>query len=176
MGQIVLYKGRKGSGKTLTMIKDGFNFFLDGYMVLRNLNCTYGTYISEDDILKLDKNSEIKNCVIMLDELQIFFDSRKSMRKQNVQFSNFIQQVRKRNIILLATTQYSNTIDLRFRQHVDVVCYPNYYKEFKVCECVYVDMTSIEDNILQEINQPRYVKLIYDAVPIFQMYETEQMI
>jgi len=59
------------------------------------------------------------------------FDSRRSMAKQNLKFSNFIQQIRKRNIILLGTTQYSNTVDLRLRQHLDIIAYPNYIENIK---------------------------------------------
>lgn len=173
---IVLYKGRRGSGKTLSMVKDGIKFNRSGYAIYRNFDLEFGKYISDDDILTLDKNSEIKNCVIMMDEVQMFFDSRRSMRKQSLNFSNFIQQIRKRNIILLCTTQYSNTIDLRLRQHIDVLATPKFIKELNVCEIIYFDLTSIEDNILGEHKQLNYVKMVYDALPIFKIYNTYQMI
>lgn len=174
--KIVLYKGKRGCGKTLTMIKDGLIYSKNGYRILRNFNCSFGEYISEEEILELDKHSEIFNCVIMMDEIQIFFDARKSMRKVNINFSNFVQQIRKRNIVLLATTQFANTVDLRFRQHTDIICYPNYIKEFQVCECIYIDITSIEDTILNTIKSPKYVKLVYNAIPVFKLYLTDQMI
>src|SRR3972149_3309599 len=112
---IVLYKGRRGCGKTLTMVKDGLLYYLKGYRVLRNFECSFGENISDEEILNLNKNSNIFNCILMMDEVQIFFDARRSMRNQNLNFSNFIQQIRKRNIILLGTTQFANTVDLRFR-------------------------------------------------------------
>lgn len=174
--KIVMYKGRRGCGKTLTMIKDGYNYYKKGWNVLRNFHASFGMYISEEDILELDKNSDIRNCVIMIDEIQIFFDARRSMRKQNLNFSNFVQQIRKRNIVLLATTQYANSVDLRFRQHVDVVCYPNFLKKMNVCEAIYVDMTSIEDNLIGGIREPIYIKMVYNAIPVYPMYETEEMI
>lgn len=34
--KIVLYKGKRGCGKTLTMVKDGFKYYLNGWKVLRN--------------------------------------------------------------------------------------------------------------------------------------------
>lgn len=176
MSKIVLYKGRRGCGKTLTMVKDGYLYYQRGYKILRNFNCHFGEYISEEDILALDKNSKIFNCVIMMDEVQIFFDARRSMRKANISFSNFVQQIRKRNIILLGTTQYANTVDLRFRQHTDVVAYPNFIKELNVCEVTYIDVTSIEDTILNTIKAPKFVKMVYDANQIFPLYETEEII
>ena len=172
---LVLYKGRRGCGKTLTMVKDGYRFHLAGWRVLRNFFCSFGEYISEDDILDLDKNSEIYNCVILIDEVQIFFDSRRSMKGTAINFSNFIQQIRKRNIILLGTTQYANTVDLRFRQHCDVLAYPNYIKKFNCCEVLYVDLTSTED-ITINIKEPVHTKIVYDAIPIYKLYNTEELI
>jgi hypothetical protein len=174
--KIVLYKGKRGAGKTLTMVKDGFQYFKEGWLILRNFKTSFGTYISEEDILKIDKKSKIRDCVIMMDEIQIFFDSRRSMAKQNVSFSNFIQQIRKRNIILLGTTQFSNTVDLRFRQHVDIIAYPNYIERFKVCEVTYIDMTTLEKGLLSDMQEPSYTKIIYNPLPIFKMFNTEEMI
>jgi hypothetical protein len=172
---IILYKGRRGAGKTITMIKDGYVFYKDNYNILRNFDCAYGKYITNEEILALNKSSDIHDCVLMIDEMQIFFDSRRSMKKTSIEFSNFIQQIRKRNIILLCTTQYSNTIDMRLRQHLDIIAYPNYNKEFQVCEVIYIDLTSVEDNILSGIQKPNYVQLIYHTKPFFKLYNTNQM-
>lgn len=174
---IILYKGRRGAGKTLSMVKDGLQYHGEGLKVYSNSFCPFAKDISNDKILNLDKFSKIKNCVLMVDEIQIFFDARRSTTKENVKFSNFIQQIRKRNIILLATTQFANTIDLRFRQHVDIIALPNFIKELEVCEIVYVDVTSTEDIFSTEgIKEPRLVKMVYDAKPIFKLYQTEQLI
>lgn len=173
--KVVLYKGRRGCGKTLSMVKDAFQYHKNGWNVLRNFACSFGEYISEEEIVALDKNSLYRDCVIMMDEIQIFFDARRSMKKQNISFSNFIQQIRKRNIVLLGTTQYSNTVDLRFRQHVDIVGYPNFIKGLNVCEITYVDVTTAEDVIGQSI-EPKIVKMVFDARKVFQLYETEEMI
>lgn len=174
---IVLYVGARGRGKTLTMVKDGYQYYLNGFKILRNFNCKFGDYIENDEILKLDKDSSIKNAVIMIDEIQIFFDSRRGMKKENIDFSNFVQQIRKRNIILLCTTQYSNTIDLRLRQHLNYLVYPMFNKELEVCEVVYKDLNSIEENLLTGvIQEPKQVQMVYDCKPIFKLYDTNQMI
>lgn len=179
--KIVLYKGKRGAGKTLTMVKDGVEYLMNGWRVLRNVeSMEFGEYISEDEILNMDKESDIHDCVILMDELQIFFDSRRSQKKQNLQFSNFVQQIRKRNIILLGTTQYSNTIDLRLRQHVDIVGYPRFDKELEVCSVSYIDMTSIEDDMMGDmidsVFTPSVVTIVYDPKPIFKLFNTSEMI
>lgn len=175
---IVLYKGSRGKGKTLSMTRDAFKFSTLGYNVFTNIEMNFGTPISNEDILKLDKNSKIFNAVLVIDEIQIFFDSRRSMNKGNLNFSNFIQQIRKRNIHILCTTQYSNTIDLRLRQHLDIIAHPNFHKELGVCEVTYIDVTSLEDqdNLLNPNFVPKMVKIVYDAKPFFKMYNTGEMV
>lgn len=172
---IILYKGRRGCGKTLSLVKDGYSYHKAEWRVYRNFSCEFGDYISNEDILNLNKESTIFNAVLMIDEIQIFFDSRRSMRKEALRFSNFIQQIRKRNIILLCTTQYTNTVDLRLRSHLDVMAYPDFDKRLKVCSVVYEDLTSIEDTFYMGL-QPRTVKIVFNAKPFFKMYNTNQMI
>lgn len=173
---ILLYKGARGRGKTLTMVKDGFIYFKNGFRILRNFEASFGEYITNDEILQLDKNSNIINCVLLIDEIQIFFDSRRSMKKENMNFSNFVQQTRKRNINLLCTTQYSNTIDLRLRQHLDIIAIPQFSKEFNLCEVDYIDITSYEDVLTGLLDNVTKKTIVYDAIPIFKLYKTEEMI
>lgn len=175
---IVLYKGARGKGKTLSMVKDGYAYYCAGFKILRNFECSYGKYIDNDDILDLSKDSGINDCVLMIDEIQIFFDSRQSIRKENIRFSNFVQQIRKRNVIILCTTQYSNTIDLRLRQHLDIIAFPNFKKDKDICEVTYMDLTRMQDNdlITGAEPQPMLVRIIFDAKPIYKMYDTGEMI
>lgn len=177
---IVLYKGARGRGKTLTMVKDGLGYYQEGYRVLRNFECSFGDYIDNEEILELSKDSNLNNCVMMIDEVQIFFDNRRSMTKQNITFSNFVQQIRKRNIIILCTTQYSNTIDIRLRQHLDIIVFPNFIKNKNVCVATYMDLTRLQDNDallgnMQEV-RPMLAKIVFNAVPIFKVYNTAEMI
>ena len=176
-GRIVLYKGAKGRGKTLAMVKDGYKYYLKGWKILRNMNSVkFGHYISTEEIKNLDKNSYIRECVLMVDEIQIFFDSRRSIRKENLNFSNFVQQIRKRGIILLSTTQYANTVDLRLRQHLDIIVYPFFDKKYKVCKTIYLDMTTIEDDIIGALKKPEMAQIVFDAKPIFKLYDTNEVI
>ena len=174
--KIVLYKGRRGAGKTLTMVKDGLSYYLDDVKVYRNFYAAFGKYIDNDEILKLDKKSTLNNCVIMIDEIQIFFDSRRSMAKANVLFSNFIQQVRKRNITILCTTQFTNTIDLRLRDHVDIMVSPRYinYYDYDLVEVYYRDITFADDEFMGGIIPTTII--LYNPVPLFNLYNTEEMI
>lgn len=161
------------------MVKDGLQYYIDGYRVLSNFECSFGEHIENNEILELSKESNLYNCVLMIDEIQIFFDSRQSMSKKNITFSNFIQQIRKRNIIILCCTQYSNTIELRLRQHLDIIAYPNFIKKYNVCEVTYMDLTRLEDSDMISGStefKPMMIKIVFNAIPIFKLYNTSEMI
>lgn len=172
---IVLYKGRRGCGKTLTMVKDAFRFYKNGYRILANFKIEFGEYISPQEVLALNKESDLKDCVLVLDELQLFFDSRNFTRKENKDFGNFIQQIRKRNIHILGTTQYINTVELRFRQHTDILCYPFFDINTSLVKTYYFDITLLEDDMSGEpMIEP--ILVAYDARKIFNLYDSYEML
>ena len=171
-GKVYFYTGRKGSGKTLTIVKDAINYKANGWTVYSNFKIEGVSLISNKDILELDKKSDIRDCVLVVDEIQVLFDSRKSMKSENVSFSNFLQQIRKRGIILLCSTQYSGTVDLRLRQHVDVEVKPKYYKEYGVCEAIYTDLNTIDDYN----PYPEQVSVAFFGRDVFCKYDTRETI
>ncbi len=178
---IVIYTGKRGSGKTLTMVKDTINFYHEGWPIYTNITTLKipSIHISEEEMLNIDKHSDIKNCVLVIDELQILFDSRSSMKNVNKKFSNFIQQIRKRNIILLSTTQYTNTIDKRIRQHLDIKVEPYFDKKLEVVEAFYIDLTSIGNNGVFEHyipieEQAKSVNIVFEADQVYKYYDTEE--
>lgn len=173
---ICLYLGRRGAGKTLSMVKDAYLYHKGGFKIISNMSTLNfeHTYMTNEEILKLTKDSDIKNCVIVVDEVQLLFDSRRSMKKENITFSNFIQQIRKRNIKLLGTTQFDNTIDKRLRDHTDILALPKFEKEYNICRVKYVDPTSTHDleNVTGEYEN---AVIKYDATMVFGLYDTEEM-
>lgn len=171
---IVLYKGARGKGKTLTMVKDGYFAYLQGFRVISNFSLKFGDYMSNDEVLRLNRESNLRDCVLLLDELQLFFDSRNFGSKNNKDFSNFIQQIRKRNVHILATVQYQNTVELRFRQHIDVVAYPNFDKSIGYCKVYYFDISLLEDDLGDTEIKPNLV--VYDAAGVFDLYDTTEML
>lgn len=171
---IVLYKGARGKGKTLTMVKDAYQYYLNGFRILANFKIKFGEYISKEELLNLNKESELVNCVLVIDELQLYIDSRNFGNKGNKDFSYFIQQIRKRNIHILATTQYVNTVELRFRQHIDIVCYPNFDKDRLLCRCYYFDISLLEDDLEEVKITP--VMVVFNAKQIFPLYDTNEML
>lgn len=70
---LVLYRGARGKGKTLTMVKDAYKFHLLGYRVISNLNLKFGEYMSSTELLNLSKTSDLKNCILVIDEIELYF-------------------------------------------------------------------------------------------------------
>lgn len=175
---IMLFKGSRGKGKTLTMVKDAYKAKIKGKQVIANFKVSFADrIITNEEVLNLDKNSNIFNSCILIDEAGIFFDARSGMKAENKKFSFFIQQARKKNNDIYFCTQYANLIDLRIRQQLDYVVYPNYIDSLKVCEVIYMDATRLEDSALmgQEL-LPSTVKIVYDARQVFDMYDTTEVI
>jgi len=168
---IVMYKGRRGTGKTLTMVKDGLGFYNKGWVIYSNFEVVFPyKKLNNDDILNLPDNDNIKNCVIMIDEIQTIIDSRRSMKSSNLNFSYWIQQIRKKNIVLLCTTQFTRTTDLRLREHIDIVVKPKFLHNYPVVTAEYFDITSEED--LGYIDSK---VIVYNPTSIFGLYDTNEI-
>lgn len=175
MSLIVLYRGRRGAGKTLTMVKDGMLYYQAGWKVYTNMySIGYAERLEEDEILSLAESDGFRDCVVMIDEIQTLIDSRRSMRKGNVTFNYFLQQIRKRNVNLLATTQFERRVDIGFREQLDIIASPKMItlaSGKKVVEVTYTDLTTEGDG-LPPINR----KIVYSPYEVFGIYDTEERI
>lgn len=168
---IVLFKGSRGKSKTLSMIKEGLKYLNSGWVVYTNLNKTRFKKIDSDYILNLSTKSTLFNAVLCIDEIELFFDSRDWNSQKSKIFSRFLQQIRKRNIIILCTAQFYNLIDIRLRQQIDYLVLCDYDKIKKISTNLFLDVTSYESGKI-----PRFVKIKYNAEPFFSEYDTLELI
>jgi len=167
---IVLYKGARGKGKTLTMVKDGLKYKREGWRVLTNLENTPFETITSEYILSITGTSELFNVVLLVDEIELFFDSREWKKSENSRFGKFLQQIRKRNVPILCTAQFTDLIEKRLRQQIDFVCQCSYNKELMIASGLYIDLTSVESNEINTFTSSYYAK------PIFGLYNTNQLV
>ena len=65
--------------------------------------------------LNKDQNY-FNNSIMILDEIHVYLDSRDFFKKYNRPIQTFMSQLRKRNILLLATTQHLLNVDVRVRR------------------------------------------------------------
>jgi len=162
---IIGFIGKMGSGKTLCMTKFAHEYFQKGNKVYAN----YGLLFEHEKV----KYSDIKNMskdliksVICLDEIHVFIDSRSSMKAVNRQVSYFVTQSRKRNLILMYTTQKFGQVDKRLRENTDyVIKCSNKKKNGQLfIRCHMIDSDDKER------------KFTINANKIFGMYDTHEVV
>ena len=120
--------GKQGSGKTLFITKLAIdnkddrkifsNYSLFG---VNHQKITLGNKEEVEQgigyIRYLDENKNyFNNSIMLLDEIHIYLDSLDFMRENNRRLHTFFSQLRKRNILLLGTTQYLMNVDVRIRR------------------------------------------------------------
>lgn len=177
MSVIIGYLGRRGKGKTTTMVLDAYKYYQRGFPIytnLTNLKIPH-TKLTDQQILDMAEQDEFINCVLMIDEIQVLFDSRTSNKKKNRNFLNFIQQLRKRGVRLLYTTQFARRVDVGIREHLDIEARPRLIitteKDKPLIEVTYLDLTSQED-VGYIIARTK----VYEAYKVFDMFDTTERI
>ena len=127
-----LFSGKQGSGKTLMQTKIALDNFetnstlkvFSNYELI-GIDFTYCTFNSELEVNKdkldileqLDEDPNFfNNSIMLIDEIHLYLDSLDFMRKNNRRLQTFFSQLRKRNILLLGTTQYVLNLDVRIRR------------------------------------------------------------
>lgn len=124
--------GKQGSGKTLMATKlalDEYdkdnNIKIFSNYELFNANFTYITFNNAieqnkdklDILAQLDKDPDyFNNSIMILDEIHLYLDAYDFMRNNNRKLQTFFSQLRKRNILLIGTSQYLMNIDIRIRR------------------------------------------------------------
>jgi hypothetical protein len=121
MNGLYIAIGQQGSGKTVMITKLAVDDFAE---TKRPIYSNYTIYelpyqrITLESLLDIldDDPNRLNNSIILLDEIHIYLDSLDFMRKNNRRLQVFFSQLRKRNILVLATTQYIMNVDVRVRR------------------------------------------------------------
>lgn len=173
--------GQQGSGKTLFMTKHLIDNLTDERPVFSNYTLFGIDYkpITFDnskeakkgkiDILKrleVDDNF-FNNSIMLLDEIHVYFDSRDWIRTNVRPIQTFFSQLRKRNILLLATTQYILNLDVRIRRQALAV----FQMEHKKGSIFKADLNKI-DGYYTEFVREDY----YDLKNYYKYYDTNEII
>ncbi len=163
----------KGEGKTVTMVK----FMLEG--VLKNRKIMANMYELEipyqelhDDFFRNFSKYPINNCLLCIDEIHIFVDSRSAMSKRNKLLSYLFTQTRKRDTTLVYTTQFFHQIDRRLRDNTDIFirCRKQIVKDKNGNELVYIYLICYS-RITNQVTRFKFL-----ANPLFKFYKTSEII
>lgn len=136
---MVVYCGGRGSGKTLSMSAEGANHLVKGENVWTNYveqikffhdgKLYQSKPIEVEDLLAIQK-TDIRDGAILLDEWNLWCNSRRSGAVLNYVFNGVIQLIRKRKLSFYITTQVFMTLDKFIREQTDltVQCFDLHYK------------------------------------------------
>jgi DNA helicase HerA-like ATPase len=156
-----------GSGKTLFATALARHYHKNGSTIYANFGLKFPFKpLTMKEIS--DFNFDFNNSVLIIDEIHLNIDSRSSMSRKNKIISYFITQSRKRNIILIYTTQNAHQIDKRLRTNTDYIIQCRNLTP-KAKKDVYIEWTITDPN-----DQTR--TFIMKADPIFKLYDTHQII
>ena len=175
---LIAYIGDRGSGKSLSMVRNLFYRYKKGTTIYTNMNLKFPKFDGCGKVIALDfknfmekfkkKDFKLSNCVVVLDEIHVFIDSRRSMSSRNLLFNKFITQSRKRSVDVIYTTQdlnimtflRSGQVDLRTRKLTERIIYcktaTKFYKKQK-------PIINYEDMINPEKDKMYCMNYIYDT-------------
>lgn len=181
---ITIVLGSQGSGKTLYLVKKGYEAYKKGLKVYSNFHLTF-----PHELLTYDQmiRCELKNCVVLCDEAHVYgFDARSSMSKGNLELvKTFVTQMRKNFVFGYFSSQRSRQLDVRLRANSDFALFCKKYsfdvknksihevtqsQQFKkdLPIIVKVDIVKGDDGSSSSI--------YFHANPYYKLYDTSQVI
>ena len=133
---IFTFEGVMGSGKTLSACALAYLEHTRGREVISNVHVNF-PYRQLDTQFFVDHmmDTELSDCVMVLDEAYIYLDARTSASKLNKLFTYFIAQTRKRGVDLYVCIHHIDTVDKRLRRAIDVRGTCRYRKEIPCLKC-----------------------------------------
>lgn len=105
------------------MVKEGIRDFILGrtlYSNMKKINNIPYYYVDLEDLIIMVQNDELDindttPKSLLLDEIHTMFDGRRSQSRENIDFSLFVSQCRKRHFNVYYTSQWISGADLRIR-------------------------------------------------------------
>ena len=166
--------GEMGSGKTLSAVYLASILKNKGYFIISNMKnfLLNDNLLTNPDMLKeLDAK---KKYLIIIDEIYVYADSRRSASKKNLLLSYLIFQSRKRNLDIIYTAQKFTSVDIRIRKLTDLFILPHYYGIIDNYILLQWDMAK---NVEQDkyITPDKKIKLKLNP-KIFKLYDTYEII
>jgi len=131
----VMLAGRRGRGKTaaLTFLGMMFREAYDLHNVDAKVAANYNTDVAHpgiycnpyliDDIMGFPDWAD--RLLVLVDEVAAMFPRRRSTARINVDFSTFMQQIRKRDVEVVFTTQFPGMLDDQLLINIDLYCMVN---------------------------------------------------
>lgn len=190
------FYGQTGSGKTLSAIKKVVRDYFLGrriYTNMRDIKLIPYYYIDLEELILMVQNEELdvnddSPKTLLLDEIHTMFDGRRSSRKENIDFSMFISQCRKRHFNVYYTSQWLAGADVRIRTLTNklVKCIPHFSRNdiglgtIDEPEPIAIQhiITDVLD-LMENVHNPKKRKKViprWRMRPFYQFYNTYEVI
>lgn len=175
--------GEQGSGKTAFITKlaidnlkvrdyrifSNYKFFNINYTKITLGNQKEKEKGSIDILERLDEDKNyFNNSIVCLDEIHIYLDAYDYFKKNNRRMQTFFSQLRKRNILLLATSQDIMNVDIRVRRQT---------RNFFEMEQISNDIFEVTTYKMLEAYYPTMIsKYRVNLYDYFKFYDTNEII
>jgi len=139
---IAMFWGRRGQGKTLSMTTVGAMMLQrylrwgiksspsnpNGHKICTNYHVDFADFYNPMLVdMMVDFPPWAHDMTVMIDEILAYFPNRRSLARGNLNFGTFLQQIRKRHIELLFTTQFPQNMDKIMVEQVDLFIRPELF-------------------------------------------------
>lgn len=155
--------GRMGTGKTLSMTALGFALQIELQVPL------YANYTLEGESVRIRTMKELmeaKTGIVLLDELWLSMDSR--LWKDNVKLTRWLNQTRKKNLIILYTTQHISQVDIRVRRATDWLIMCDRNKQTKEITLTFTDFQYGFIGKKLTIHKPEEIYPLYNTFEVLE--------
>ena len=176
---IIGYIGRMGKGKTLSMTRELYKHYLQGYKIISNYHLNFPHRLVDFETLfgMAERQETLDKCVIALDEVHILLDSRSSSSKASKVMTFWLNQTRKMGVKLFFTTQYLHQVDRRLRSGTDILilCDGQHIikdgTEWFVCN----NIISFGDETREEMFVGNEVFTLFDTNQVFKFIDRDKI-
>lgn len=174
--------GNQGSGKTVFLIKEAYEYFKKGFKIYSNIHLKFKyEKLNYEKIIKC----EYHDCIILLDEIHLLLGSRTSMSKKNDAITtSFCSQLRKQNVTILASSQRLGKIDKRLRSELTflIECDRYVFQNNQFIYKAYDDRTTDKNTptfikcTVTDVNTEQSVKHYFCANEYFNLYDSHEIV
>lgn len=168
-GLTIIFEAPQRFGKTLGMVAMGLDAFHKGRNIFSNIQIGFPHEpLQFKDIRLEDGTSKFWNGHVLIDELNFYFDARRSMSGPNVEFGAYLLQQKKQGCNITGTTHGLEYLDVRLRQNYDYLIHPSVYPAYP--ETPEFLRLHIENGPLQ---RPMKRTLVLPCGPYLSLYDTK---
>lgn len=158
------------------MTREAYKYYLRGHRVFSNYRLSFPhTILTAKKLYSLiEEKDQLQDCVLLLDELHVWLDSRASMRKKQRIITYFILQTRKRSVRLLCSTQHFDQVDKRLRNTTDILVFCKNLSNKS--SLVKGGITILEQEAFEQYGRGSPRREVYCANPYYGLFDTEEII